>query len=147
MMKRSRIGRGLTRALRLAGIVVVFLFMAGCASSSGEKSTPSGAPPAAMKGAPPSISEIYDNPAAFDGRVVEMTGRFMGWTGCRAPTRMATRSDWTLADDETCIYVSGGFPQNLRPRNKKDMDREVRIKGMVIRDGDRVHLRMVGEKR
>ncbi len=126
-------------------MVATFFFMAGCASSSGEESTPSGAPPAAMKGAPPSISRIYENPGAFDGRVVEVSGRFMGWTGCRAPTRMATRSDWTLADDETCIYVSGGYPPGLRPRNKKDVGRDVEIKALVIRDNERVHLRLVDD--
>ncbi len=117
-------------------MAAVFIFVAGCTTSSIEKSTLSGAP---------SISEIYENPAVFDGRVVEVSGRFMGWTGCRAPTQMATRSDWTLRDDETCIYVSGGFPKGLRPRNKKDMGREIRIKALVIWDNDRTRLRLVGE--
>ena len=123
--------------MRFPWMVAALLFMAGCVSSPGEEFAPSGASPA--------LSELYEIPGAFDGRVVELSGRFMGWTGCRAPTRMATRSDWTLRDDQTCIYVSGGFPQGLRPRNKKDVGREVRIKALVVRDNDRVYLRLVKE--
>ncbi len=138
-MKRSIIKKILMRSPWMAAAL---LFMAGCVSSPAEEPAPPGASP---NQASPSISELYENPGEFDGRVVELSGRFMGWTGCRAPTRMATRSDWTLRDDETCIYVSGGFPRGLHPRNKKDVGREVTIKARVVRDNERISLRLVEE--
>ncbi|MCP4688703.1 MAG: hypothetical protein GY859_11680 [Desulfobacterales bacterium] len=139
-MKSLIVKRMLTRS---PWMVAAFFFLAGCVSSPGEESAPSGASP---NPAPRSISELYENPGAFDGRVVELSGRFMGWTGCRAPTRMGSRSDWTLQDDQTCIYVSGGFPPGLRPRDKKDKGRHVTIKALVVHDNQRVYLRLVNEK-
>ena len=67
------------------------------------------------------INAIKDNPRRLcrqDGSV-DPAGSKAGRGPCKeAPPK--TRSDWMLADDTGCIYVSGRVPKGLRPMSPND---------------------------
>lgn len=90
-----------------------------------------------------SVAELYAHIADLKGKIVEVRGRFMGWSGCRDRTVMTTRSDWVLSGDGQCIFVTAGFPGNLDPRNLEDRGRQVTIRALVLEDEGRAYLRMV----
>jgi len=66
------------------------------------------------------INAIKDNPDGYAGKTVLLTGRFKGWEGPCQEAPPKTRSDWMLADDTGCIYVSGRVPKGLRPMSPND---------------------------
>lgn len=66
------------------------------------------------------IQAIQDHPDRYTGTTVRLTVRFKGWKGACKETPPKTRSDWMIADDTGCIYVTGTLPAGLQPMAPKD---------------------------
>jgi hypothetical protein len=91
--------------------------------------------------AAPAPGDVFSDPAAFRGRVVEVEGTYLGWSAaeCRfagsARGVSLTRSDWVLRGEEHCLYVTGGAPEGLDPAAGAAAEQRVRVRGRVIDDG------------
>ena len=83
-----------------------------------------------------SVEGVYGLP---NGTVVQVSGRFEGWSGCNDNTVMKTRSDWTLTGQGRCIYVTG-----KRPRQAKQ-GKEMTIQARVIIEGYKFYLQYLGD--
>ena len=55
------------------------------------------------------VDEIVENPGKYVGRMVDVTGTFLGWKSGYGPPPV-TRSDWLLKGKEKAIYVRGAPP-------------------------------------
>ncbi len=68
------------------------------------------------------LKDIFDSPQEWDGKRVELTVMYLGWSGkgCDLDkTSMKTRSDVTLKEDDYCILcdpIPGLNP--MKDRNK-----------------------------
>ncbi|MBF0200589.1 MAG: hypothetical protein HQK66_04625 [Desulfamplus sp.] len=105
-----------------------------------------------------SVAELFYYGEKIHGKIINVHGKFMGWKGCPGKTgngktqngkmenipptevllrtEMISRSDWTLADETSCIFVTGGFPGRLNPKREGDIGTTVTFKALVIfRDG------------
>jgi hypothetical protein len=85
-----------------------------------------------------SVGEIIDRAEDLEGRMVEVTARFMGWKGSCRNGPPVTRSDWMLEDESGCIYVSGPAPPGLSPAQPKQ--RMVTIVGLLHLKGETPYL-------
>jgi len=67
------------------------------------------------------IGAINQEPYRYEGRVIELSGWFKGWTGgCRSGPPVS-KSDWMIEDGTGCLYVSGLLPRpDLDPVNPED---------------------------
>ncbi len=92
------------------------------------------------------IHEIYDG--AFDNHVVNVAGFYMGWTSCnmqKNKTLMVTRSDWVLAADSMCIFVTGGIPRSVTSPFQGEQSQKVCIKARVKKVNNKYVLLYIGE--
>jgi hypothetical protein len=75
------------------------------------------------------IQAIKDNPDLYAGMTVRLTGRFKGWKGSCQGSPPKSRSDWMIADDTGCMYVSGRVPKGLQPMFPED--ESIELTGVV----------------
>jgi hypothetical protein len=75
----------------------------------------------------PSVAEIRETPADYEGNLVIIEGEYMGWKGGFGSPPV-TRSDWVLQDVTGGLYVTGK-PAGLDP--VADIGRAVRVTGIV----------------
>lgn len=78
-----------------------------------------------------SVKNVY---GVFNGTIVKVMGKFEGWSPCSDNTILKTRSDWTLASDGRCIYVTGKRPKGAQ------QGEIIVIKAMVILEDDKAYL-------
>ena len=76
----------------------------------------------------PNIGDIMTQPAAYEGMIVTIDGKYQGWKGGVGGEPPVSRSDWLVEDATGCIYVNGKIPQ-LDP--VEDIGTPVEVKGMV----------------
>ena len=95
-------------------VVSAVLWAVACASSPDAENKEN------TTGSVITINAIKDNPDGYDGRTVLLTGRFKGWKGACKEAPPRTRSDWIMADDTGCIYVTGSIPKGLSPMSPND---------------------------
>ena len=95
-----------------------------------EPTSPSPTPPSKT-----SIAFIRAEPAAYEGRVITIEGKYQGWKGGFGEKPPETRSDWLVEDDTGWIYVTGK-PSGLDPID--DVGHPIKITGIVkiTRDGE-----------
>ena len=78
------------------------------------------------------IGDIKENPAAYEGKVVNVEGKYQGWdSGFGNPP--VTRSDWVLQDATGWLYVTGK-PSGLDPLG--DIGHPIKVEGVVKITGD-----------
>jgi len=78
------------------------------------------------------IGDIKETPAAYEGKVVTIEGKYQGWdSGFGNPP--VTRSDWVLQDTTGWLYVTGK-PSGLDPLG--DTGHPIRVEGVVKITGD-----------
>ena len=78
------------------------------------------------------ISVIKQNPTAYQGQTVKVSGAYRGWESGHGPPPV-TRSDWVLLDTTGSMYVTGG---SLTLRYPADIGTPVEVTGIVsIKDG------------
>jgi len=78
------------------------------------------------------IGDIKETPAAYEGKVVTIEGKYQGWdSGFGNPS--VTRSDWVLQDTTGWLYVTGK-PSGLDPLG--DTGHPIRVVGVVKITGD-----------
>lgn len=84
--------------------------------------TPPPAPPASL-----SIGDIRGTPTAYEGEVVTIEGKYLGWKGGFGSPPV-TRSDWLIQDDTGWLYVTGK-PAGLDPLG--DVGHPIKVTGVV----------------
>ena len=120
--------------------LAILLFPTNCAQNTMEpgEEQPASVPAASQ---PASTANVFENPAAFLGRTVEVSGTFGGYqtTGCSfAPGARATsltRSDWVVRSGANCLYVTGGSPTGFDP-SYPGPTVELLLHAKVIQAGD-----------
>lgn len=82
-----------------------------------------------------SVADLLKESASLAGKKITVRGIFRGWQGpCKYPPP-ETRSDWMLADDGSCIYVSGPVPRSLdSKRSSPDIGKKIEVRGYVRLD-------------
>lgn len=87
---------------------------------------------------PPSLlQQVVSEPGRWQGKIVQVAGKFSGWQGKCEGMPPATRSDWTLEDGSSCIYVSGGLPPGFSPQPPGEgYGKTLVVRGVVRLDTD-----------
>lgn len=62
----------------------------------------------------PTIAMINNHPSDYEGMKLSLSGVFKGWKGRCKGSPPVSRSDWMLADNSACIYISGAMPAGLQ---------------------------------
>jgi hypothetical protein len=90
----------------------------------------------------PTIYELKKNASLYEGKVVEITGKFLGWSAKECTPPHITRSDWAIGDDSGEIYVTGGWPGRLDPVD--GMGTPLLLKGILrLKDGKIPYLELL----
>lgn len=90
----------------------------------------------------PGLHYMSENPGKFLGKITELEGFYLGWsgTGCDYISNRAlqiTRSDWTFRDSEgKCIFVTGGKPDFLNPMENNDNGKKIKLSAKLREDKD-----------
>jgi len=88
------------------------------------------------------LQYMSENPGKFLGKITELEGTYLGWSGagCNYISNHApqiTRSDWTFRDSEgNCIFVMGGKPDFLNPMENSDTGKKIRLSAKLREDKD-----------
>ncbi|MDP2916455.1 MAG: hypothetical protein Q8O16_00835 [Dehalococcoidia bacterium] len=85
------------------------------------------------------IGAIKQNPPAYDGQMVKISGQYRGWEGGHGSSPI-TRSDWVIMDSTGAIYVTGG---SLRLRYTGDLGENVTVSGKVRLKGNQPYIQIV----
>lgn len=85
---------------------------------------------------PSNIEDVYRVP---NGTTIRVQGRFEGWNPCNDNTILKTRSDWTLAGNGRCIYVTGKRPKRVK------MGQNINIKALIIDEDGKRYLHYLEE--
>jgi hypothetical protein len=115
-MKQKNDLRCVVHYNRLTLTCFIFLLLAsGISCTNNENSSVKATRPMGKNSlTEPSIAAINDNPSDYEGMRLSLTGIFKGWKGKCKGSPPVTRSDWMIADDTACLYVSGPIPTGLQ---------------------------------
>ena len=118
------------RSIRLIYLVALAVLLLGCTGYKEQT---------AKTNETVKISEIKNHINEYKGKLVKISGIYLGWRGNGTPP--VTRSDWAIKDESGQIYVTGKFP-NLDPY--RDVGKNITVVGYVelTKDG-RVYIRAV----
>lgn len=79
------------------------------------------------------LKYLSENSEKFLGKIVELEGNYLGWSGSgcnyiQNHAHQITRSDWTFSDnDSACIFVTGGKPDFLNPLENDDNGKKIML--------------------
>ncbi|MDF1549174.1 MAG: hypothetical protein P1P88_15215 [Bacteroidales bacterium] len=99
------------------------------------------------------LHQLIENPGKFLGKIIELEGNYLGWSGsgCNYIQNYAhqiTRSDWTFRDtDGNCIFVTGGKPVFLSPLENEDNEKKIKLIAKLREDKEnKFYLEFVSAK-
>jgi hypothetical protein len=120
-----------------AGALWAAASLPGCsATAAGAPPGQTTAQPAAAVGLWP-VDLVVDQAALLEGRAVDVSGRFAGWSGPCAGSPPRTRSDWMLTGAKGCLYVSGPLPAGVEaPPSRASLGAQLQLRGVLQRADD-----------
>jgi hypothetical protein len=93
------------------------------------------------------LSAISASPTTYEGKQVDLDGRYLGFTHaeCNFPSNFLslqlTRSDWVFKEGKWCCFVTGSLPSGLSPMEQKQVP--VHLRATVRLKGEKIYLEFI----